>query len=69
MEDLIVQPLQNLQIMASYLEVKKWKWHIKAHKLLMAHEMGGDISDSEEESVFDTESDSDNSSIEDMRSD
>jgi hypothetical protein len=56
-------PVQNLQMMAEYLDVKKWKWQIKEQKLLQAHEVPEESSDSEEESVFDTESESNKSVV------
>jgi hypothetical protein len=59
--ELIALPAQNLQMMAEYLNVKKWKWQIKEYNLLKDHEMPGESSDSEEESVFDTEPRSDES--------
>jgi hypothetical protein len=55
-------------MMAEYLNVKKWKWQIKEHKLLMDHEMPGGSSSSEEESVFDTESEGDTSVVTDRLS-
>jgi hypothetical protein len=67
-DELIEMPTQNLQMMAEYLNVKKWKWQIKEYKLLKDHESPGESSDSEEESVFDTESGSDESDNTEMTS-